>query len=297
MPKIWLTEIEQEKLIFNEEFPAWYTKLYLYIKVYMDFETCITGNKRKISYKSMAEYCEYKPNRYSKDSEFIPTKDALRHALKVFEDKELITKLSKGRQENLVLKFNFAFEGQIRLNSQPHHSTIGLPHAQHHQENDLSDCNSNNKYFKNNQQQHAQHHQKITDNTIHHISNKKLLLTTPYDCENPDREKITFSTLILIDPGGKSLPAREIIETLYKKLNKVSDSDHKAFHKTGEPTAGAQMLLARLKNYYPGAIMAVINKYAEKWRGTQQEDYLRPKTLFCKTNLENYVGEVGCLPR
>ena len=73
MPKLWLTEQEQDLLIFNERFPAWYTVLYLYIKSHMDFETGITGIKRSINYKGMMEHCEYKPMRRSTSTQFTPT--------------------------------------------------------------------------------------------------------------------------------------------------------------------------------------------------------------------------------
>ena len=120
MPKLWLTEQEQDLLIFNEKFPAWYSKLYLKIKRYMDFETCITGIKRSVSYQEFSEWCEYKRDGRSKKPEFTPRKSALRHATNQFEKEGLVTKLSKNNDKKLVLKFNYAFDDELRLNSQRH---------------------------------------------------------------------------------------------------------------------------------------------------------------------------------
>lgn len=38
---------------------------------------------------------------------------------------------------------------------------------------------------------------------------------------------------------------------------------------------------------------AIIVKKTRDWKGTDQEEYLRPATLFCEKNCENYLGGLG----
>lgn len=59
------------------------------------------------------------------------------------------------------------------------------------------------------------------------------------------------------------------------------------------PSAISSLILAR---HAEGAtledFLSVIDKKVSQWIGTDSQIYLRPKTLFNKTNFQNYVGEL-----
>ena len=78
--------------------------------------------------------------------------------------------------------------------------------------------------------------------------------------------------------------AREILEFLNQKTGK-------AFKPVD---ANLDLVIARLKEGYTEMEMRqVIVKQNRKWgKDEEMSDYLRPKTLFNKTNLANYVGEL-----
>lgn len=54
-----------------------------------------------------------------------------------------------------------------------------------------------------------------------------------------------------------------------------------------------KLIKARLKSYSLEQVKGVIDMKVKEWKGTSMQQYLRPKTLFCETNFENYVN---CLP-
>jgi uncharacterized phage protein (TIGR02220 family) len=58
------------------------------------------------------------------------------------------------------------------------------------------------------------------------------------------------------------------------------------------PCGSSRLILARKQEGYTWSdFKKVIDQKVKKWRHTEYEEYLRPKTLFEATKFENYVGE------
>ncbi len=59
----------------------------------------------------------------------------------------------------------------------------------------------------------------------------------------------------------------------------------------------SDLILSRKKDgFVYDDFVKVINKKVSEWKGTSQQIYLRPSTLFAKRNFENYVGEKEFTP-
>lgn len=85
--------------------------------------------------------------------------------------------------------------------------------------------------------------------------------------------------------NGHRATAREILEFLNEKTGK----QYKPVN------ANLELIVARLREGFdPDDIRAVIAKKCREWGGDDKMgDYLRPKTLFGRTNFANYEGELG----
>jgi uncharacterized phage protein (TIGR02220 family) len=85
--------------------------------------------------------------------------------------------------------------------------------------------------------------------------------------------------------NGHRATAREILEFLNEKTGKQ--------YKPVD--ANLELIVARLREGFdPDDIRAVIAKKCREWGGDDKMgDYLRPKTLFGRTNFANYEGELG----
>jgi uncharacterized phage protein (TIGR02220 family) len=54
------------------------------------------------------------------------------------------------------------------------------------------------------------------------------------------------------------------------------------------------MIIARLKDgITEQTLKTIIVKKNRDWKGTEQEKYLRPATLFNRTKCEQYIGDIG----
>lgn len=89
----------------------------------------------------------------------------------------------------------------------------------------------------------------------------------------------------------KTIIKRQAIEIL-TFLNEKTGRSYQAMDKSG-PTASLKMIMARLNN---GATLencrGVIARKARQWKDDpKMEQFLRPATLFAKTNFEQYMGE------
>lgn len=51
-----------------------------------------------------------------------------------------------------------------------------------------------------------------------------------------------------------------------------------------------KLIKARMQDYTEQDLKNVIDKKVKEWKGTEMQQYLRPKTLFNATNFENYVN-------
>jgi len=57
--------------------------------------------------------------------------------------------------------------------------------------------------------------------------------------------------------------------------------------------ANLSLVRARIQSgILPAQLKAIAGKKAQQWKGTEQEQYLRPATLFNKTKCEQYIGEL-----
>lgn len=92
--------------------------------------------------------------------------------------------------------------------------------------------------------------------------------------------------------GGESVTgqAEEVLAFLNEKAGRnfrVRESNHR-------PSVNLDFIIARLKS---GATVqdckGIIARKCREWKGTEQEKYLRPATLFNKTKFEQYIGEAG----
>jgi len=83
--------------------------------------------------------------------------------------------------------------------------------------------------------------------------------------------------------------AEEIIEFLNKKAGK----SYPTRNPKGRPTANADMVICRLNEGYEVAdFKAVIARQCREWADNDKmRKYLRPQTLFNRTNFETYIGE------
>ena len=56
------------------------------------------------------------------------------------------------------------------------------------------------------------------------------------------------------------------------------------------------LIMARLNSGIPsGQLRAIVTRKIRQWKGTDQEEYIRPATLFNKTKCEQYLGELPSL--
>lgn len=53
-----------------------------------------------------------------------------------------------------------------------------------------------------------------------------------------------------------------------------------------------KLIKARMQDYTEQDLKNVIDKKVKEWKGTEMQQYLRPKTLFNATNFENYVNSL-----
>ena len=107
--------------------------------------------------------------------------------------------------------------------------------------------------------------------------------------------KLGLKSCIKTTPGGEETePVRTVIARVFEKLNRVSGKTYRAFDPQGTPTSGAKSLMQILKTYPAWDVEAVINQRAEQWgNDVKMSEFLRPATLFRKSNFENYVGEIS----
>jgi len=97
-------------------------------------------------------------------------------------------------------------------------------------------------------------------------------------------------------PTNPSLHPKRIIRDqaiqVLNFLNEKTGRSYEAADKTG-PTANLKMIMARLDSgATPDHCRGVIARMVRKWKDDpKMVEFLRPKTLFNKTNFEQYLGE------
>jgi uncharacterized phage protein (TIGR02220 family) len=94
--------------------------------------------------------------------------------------------------------------------------------------------------------------------------------------------------------GKGVLPFISDAEDVLNYLNATVGKGFQFRNPKGALTPGAEMIIHRLKEGYTREQMReIVMAKASKWRGDEKMDeYLRPATLFNKTNFDKYLGEL-----
>lgn len=119
------------------------------IRRHMDYESGLTGKKRKVSYQMFKEQLEIRRKRGSKLEDFIPSKKQLRGYVDELVEVGLIEKLPTQRTTDpMIFRCVLASTGSIRLNEEGHRKgtedghELNLPKNKEKQSlNDVLQCN------------------------------------------------------------------------------------------------------------------------------------------------------------
>lgn len=79
---------------------------------------------------------------------------------------------------------------------------------------------------------------------------------------------------------------RDQVEVIIDYLNQKTDSKYKS-----NSDANRKLINSRLSEYTMDDLKMVIDIKSKEWLGTQHQKYLRPSTLFRKSNFDNYINE------
>lgn len=98
-------------------------------------------------------------------------------------------------------------------------------------------------------------------------------------------------------PGERAtkVPIRDVEEVI-GYLNEKAGTAFEVRNRDGKLTSGAEAARQRVAEHGLEKIKAVIDQKATEWLGTERSIYLRPATLFRRSNAENYVGQLGLKP-
>ena len=86
------------------------------------------------------------------------------------------------------------------------------------------------------------------------------------------------------------------VEEVIGHLNAKAGTAFEVRNRDGKLTSGAEAARQRVAEHGLDKIKAVIDQKATEWLGTERSIYLRPATLFRRSNAENYVGQLGLKP-
>ena len=76
-------------------------------------------------------------------------------------------------------------------------------------------------------------------------------------------------------------------------LNDLTGRHYRLMNPKGGATPNADFMVMRMREGYAESdLIAVAERQAKLWTGTKMEPYLRPKTLFNRTNFATYLAEV-----
>ena len=96
--------------------------------------------------------------------------------------------------------------------------------------------------------------------------------------------------------NGKENPSLiEQADEVLKFLNAKTSRHYSARNPKGVPTANAEYVMCRLKEGYSVQdCRSVIAMKCREWGADDKMyKYLRPETLFRRSNFESYIGEIG----
>ncbi|MBO8085936.1 MAG: conserved phage C-terminal domain-containing protein [Marichromatium sp.] len=111
----------------------------------------------------------------------------------------------------------------------------------------------------------------------HAQKNQENCLGTAAVSETPKGETTTTT------PGTRAEQATALLRHLVEITGTPFDT---------QPGSATHRMVARRLRRHPYAdMLAVIDAKAREWKGTQYARFLRPRTLFSPTNLEDYVAE------
>jgi len=101
------------------------------------------------------------------------------------------------------------------------------------------------------------------------------------------------SLLSGLRPTAEGRVSLSDVEDLIGHLNAKAGTRFEVRTATGKLTSGAEAARQRIAEHGLERMKAVIDAKAAQWLGTDQATYLRPATLFRRSNAENYVGQLG----
>ena len=86
------------------------------------------------------------------------------------------------------------------------------------------------------------------------------------------------------------------VEEVIGHLNEKAGTAFEVKNRQGKLTSGAEAARQRIAEHGMDRLKQVIDAKAGEWLGTEWAIYLRPATLFRKSNADNYVGQLGLKP-
>ena len=113
------------------------------------------------------------------------------------------------------------------------------------------------------------------------------------DRKEQKKEQKKDSSLLGSRPTVGAKVSIEAVEELMAHLNEKAGTRFEVRSGTGKLTSGAEAARQRIAEHGLERMKAVVSSKCEEWLGSEQAKYLRPATLFRKSNAENYAGQLG----
>ena len=114
----------------------------------------------------------------------------------------------------------------------------------------------------------------------------------------PKRNHRTEEEILLSGKGPTREGAVSLrdVEEVIGHLNEKAGTAFEVKNRQGKLTSGAEAARQRIAEHGMDRLKQVIDAKAGEWLGTERAIYLRPATLFRKSNADNYVGQLGLKP-
>lgn len=251
----------------------------LAIRPHMDFQTCIVGIKRRVSYQSIIETLEFSPGPGSHRKEKRYNRESVRAILRELERAGLIEWI-KSDSKGLIFRCLLA-------------DGVNAAETRNNPRTTPSSNNKNNiiRFTKTYESKADSYNEEISSNPSSNQSD------IPRNNTPLDIRKINIS------PYGDMFGAtpnrakqvqqksRQQRDTAREVLAFLNERAGRGFPET---EANIGLIVARLREGYSAdQLRQVVVRKTRQWGGdAKMAQYLRPKTLFGRTNFANYVGEL-----
>lgn len=129
------------------------------------------------------------------------------------------------------------------------------------------------------QQRFRTSHSNAVSNTV----SNGAVTDAPVPVPVPEEQKLKRQLPCPADAGRNGNEAREVLNWLNQKAGR----NFRACE------ANLKLIRDRLKDgISEHQLKAIVSRKVKQWKGTEQDLYLRPLTLFAKTKCEQYIGEL-----